>query len=73
MRLMEAGAFLIIKLLHHSYGIVFGVGTCMVRESSGLMLGQYFKRRREFVEIVVQAGGGIGITLFSVFYKEAIG
>jgi hypothetical protein len=52
---------------------VFGVGTCMVRESSGLMLGQYFKRRREFVEIVVQAGGGIGITLFSVFYKEAIG
>ncbi|CAB3369791.1 Hypothetical predicted protein [Cloeon dipterum] len=56
-----------------SYGIVFGVGIGMVRESSGLMLGQYFKRRREFVEIVVQAGGGIGITLFSVFYKEAIG
>ncbi|KAF4532380.1 hypothetical protein B566_EDAN004461 [Ephemera danica] len=56
-----------------SYGLVLGIGTCLVRESSGLMLGQYFKRRREFVEIVVQAGGGIGITLFSVFYKEAIG
>ncbi|XP_046406251.1 monocarboxylate transporter 12-like [Ischnura elegans] len=56
-----------------SYGVVLGIGTCLVRETSGLMLGHYFKRRREFVEIVVQAGGGIGVTLFSVFYKEVLG
>ncbi|KAG8225690.1 hypothetical protein J437_LFUL001722, partial [Ladona fulva] len=56
-----------------SYGVFLGVGTCLVRETSGLMLGHYFKRRREFVEIVVQAGGGIGVTLFSVFYKEVLG
>ncbi|KAJ8894188.1 hypothetical protein PR048_006798 [Dryococelus australis] len=57
----------------NSYGIVMGVGTGLVRETSSLMLGNYFKRRREFVEMVVQAGAGIGIALFSVFYKEAVG
>ncbi|XP_066994725.2 monocarboxylate transporter 4 [Anabrus simplex] len=56
-----------------SYGVVMGVGTGMVRETSSLMLGHYFKRRREFVEMVVQAGGGVGIALFSVLYKEAVG
>ncbi|CAG2069580.1 unnamed protein product [Timema podura] len=49
-----------------------GLGTGMVRETSSLMLGNYFKRRREFVEMVVQAGAGVGIALFSVFYKEAV-
>lgn len=50
-----------------------GIGVCMVRETSSLMLGHYFKKRREFVEMVSQAGAGIGITLISVFYKEAVG
>ncbi|PNF28100.1 hypothetical protein B7P43_G12256 [Cryptotermes secundus] len=56
-----------------SYGVVLGVGTGLVRETSSLMLGHYFKRRREFVEMVVQAGAGVGIALFSVLYKEAVG
>ncbi|KAK6628061.1 hypothetical protein RUM44_010543 [Polyplax serrata] len=56
-----------------SYGIVMGIGVSLVRETSSLMLGHYFKRRREFVEMVSQAGAGIGITLISVFYKEAVG
>ncbi|KAK8733172.1 hypothetical protein OTU49_006503 [Cherax quadricarinatus] len=55
-----------------SYGLVLGVGVGMTRETANLMLGQYFKRRREFVEIIAQSGCGIGITLFSVFFKEAI-
>ncbi|ROT70876.1 Monocarboxylate transporter 2 [Penaeus vannamei] len=50
----------------HSYGLVLGVGVGMTRETANLMLGQYFKRRREFVEIIAQSGCGIGITLFSV-------
>jgi len=45
----------------------------MVRETSSLMLGHYFKKKREFVEMVSQAGAGIGITLISVLYKEGIG
>ncbi|KAJ9600051.1 hypothetical protein L9F63_009668, partial [Diploptera punctata] len=56
-----------------SYGVVMGVGAGLVRETSSLMLGHYFKRRREFVEMVVQTGAGVGIALFSVLYKEAVG
>ena len=49
------------------------IAIALVRESSALMVGQYFKRRRDFVEIVVQIGAGIGVILFSVFFKEALG
>ena len=33
-----------------SFGILFGIGAAMVRETSTLMLNQYFKRRRERAE-----------------------
>ncbi|XP_076756180.1 monocarboxylate transporter 10 [Xylocopa sonorina] len=56
-----------------SYGVVLGTGAGLVRETAGLMLGHYFRKRREFVEMVVQAGAGVGIVLFSVFYREAVG
>lgn len=56
-----------------SYGVVLGVGCGLVREAAGLVLGAYFKRRRQFVELVAHAGGGVGIALFSVAYKEAVG
>lgn len=56
-----------------SYGFVMGAGAGMVRETSGLVLAHYFKQRREFVEMVVQAGTGVGVALFSVLYKEAVG
>ncbi|XP_026668150.1 monocarboxylate transporter 10 isoform X2 [Ceratina calcarata] len=55
-----------------SYGLVLGTGAGLVRETAGLMLGHYFKKRREFVEMVMQAGVGVGIVLFSVFYREAL-
>ncbi|XP_076673946.1 monocarboxylate transporter 10 [Andrena cerasifolii] len=55
-----------------SYGLVLGTGAGLVRETAGLVLGHYFRKRREFVEMVVQAGAGVGIVLFSVFYKEAV-
>ncbi|CAG9815882.1 unnamed protein product [Phaedon cochleariae] len=56
-----------------SYGLLLGVGAGIVRETSTLVLGHYFKRRREFVEMVAQSGTGVGIALFSVLYKEAVG
>lgn len=56
-----------------SYGILLGIGAGVVRETSGLVLGHYFKRRREFVEMVCQTGAGVGVALFSVLYKEAVG
>ncbi|KAI8439437.1 hypothetical protein MSG28_013223 [Choristoneura fumiferana] len=56
-----------------SYGVVLGIGCGLVREAAGLVLGAYFRRRRQFVELVAHAGGGVGIALFSVAYKEAVG
>lgn len=54
-------------------GIVIGAGAAMVRESAAVMVGYYFKRRRQFVEMIVMAGEGVGIALFSVILKEGVG
>ena len=48
-----------------SYGIVVGVGVSFVRDTSTLMVGQYFKRRRELVEIFLVSGSGLGISVMS--------
>ena len=55
-----------------SYGLLFAVGCCAVREASSLMVGQYFKERRELAEMFVLTGPGIGM-IVSILYKESIG
>ena len=55
-----------------SYGLVIGVGVAMVLDTSVLMVGQYFKRRREMVEVVVVAASGMGVTLMSFFVRETV-
>lgn len=50
-----------------------GVGASMVRDSAAVMLGHYFKRRRQFVEMITMSGEGVGIALFSVILKEGVG
>lgn len=54
-------------------GCVVGVGAAMVRDSSAVMLGHYFKRRRHFVEMITMSGEGVGVALFSVILKEGVG
>lgn len=54
-------------------GIVVGVGAAMVRECSAVILGNYFKKRRQFVEMIAMSGEGVGIALFSVILKEGVG
>lgn len=49
-----------------------GVGVGMTRDCSTLMVAQYFKRRREFVEIFIVSGSGLGIAIMSAFIKTAI-
>lgn len=44
----------------------------MTRDCSTLMVGQYFKRRREFVEIFIVSGSGLGIAVMSSFIKTVI-
>merc|ERR1712223_1176910 len=56
-----------------SYGFVCGIGCAMVRDTSGLMLGQYFKRRREIVEFLSTMGIGFGIAIFSNVYHMGLG
>ena len=51
---------------------MLGVGCGMVRETSVLMLSQYFKRQREQVEVAASLGGGIGVILFSKTTSDLI-
>ncbi|KDR14200.1 hypothetical protein L798_12001, partial [Zootermopsis nevadensis] len=55
-----------------SYGAVVGIGVGMTRDCSTLMVAQYFKRRREFVEIFIVSGSGLGIAVMSAFIRGAI-
>ncbi|CAH0553346.1 unnamed protein product [Brassicogethes aeneus] len=59
--------------LFFSYGTVVGIGVGITRDCSTLMVAQYFKRRREFVEIFIVSGSGLGIATMSVIIKSTIG
>ncbi|XP_044590451.1 monocarboxylate transporter 10 isoform X2 [Cotesia glomerata] len=59
--------------LFFSYGAVVGVGVGITRDCSTLMVAQYFKRKREFVEIFIVSGSGLGIAIMSAFIKSIIG
>ena len=47
-------------ILHFS-----GVGVAMTRDPATLMVGQYFKRKRELIEIILVSGSGLGIAAMS--------
>uniref|UniRef100_T1K3E6 Major facilitator superfamily (MFS) profile domain-containing protein n=1 Tax=Tetranychus urticae TaxID=32264 RepID=T1K3E6_TETUR len=55
-----------------SYGLFIGIGVSMLRDTSVIMIGQYFKKRREFVEIFVNTGNGLGIALMPIFLSFCI-
>ncbi|KAF5286025.1 hypothetical protein FQA39_LY16467 [Lamprigera yunnana] len=59
--------------LFFSYGTVVGIGVGITRDCSTLMVAQYFKRRREFVEIFIVSGSGLGIAVMSIVIKSTIG
>ena len=51
---------------------MFGLGCGMVRETSVLMVSQYFKRKRQNVEIIASMGAGLGLTMFTNLLNELI-
>lgn len=53
-------------------GIVVGLGVGITRDCSIVMIAQYFKKKREFVEVLTVAGSGFGIIAMSIFVKRAI-
>ena len=49
-----------------------GVGVSLSRDSATLMVGQYFKRRREMVEMVLVSSHGAGIVLISQLLHNSL-
>ena len=49
------------------------MSSAAVRDSSSMMVGQYFKIRRDLAEMWSVAGVGMGIVIFSLLYSQAIG
>ena len=49
-----------------------GVGVGLAREAATLMVGQYFKRRREVVEVMLVASSGLGVTLILSFINPVL-
>ena len=47
-----------------------GIGVGMTRDAATLMVAQYFKRRREVVEVAHVAASGAGIAAMSAFVRE---
>ena len=54
---------------HGKHTCYAGVGVGMARDTSTLMVGQYFKKRRELVEIFLVSGSGIGLATMSTFVR----
>ncbi len=44
----------------------------LAREAASLMVGQYFKRRREAVEILLVASSGLGVSVMLSFINTAL-
>ena len=48
------------------------MGVGLAREAATLMVGQYFKRRREVVEVMLVASSGLGVTLILSFINPVL-
>ncbi len=49
-----------------------GIGVGLTRDTATLMVGQYFKRRREAVEIALVGSSGIGLAIMTVFLHTTL-
>ncbi|GBL94222.1 Monocarboxylate transporter 10 [Araneus ventricosus] len=52
-----------------SYGIFIGSGNSLARETSSIMIGQYFKKRRQQVEMVSLIGYGFGVATMPLLFS----
>ena len=49
-----------------------GIGVAMTRDAATLMVGQYFKRRRELVEIFLVSSSGLGVSLMGELLQNSL-
>ena len=52
--------------------ILPGIGVAMTRDAATLMVGQYFKRKRELVEIFLVASSGLGVSLMGELLQNSL-
>ncbi|KAF8791174.1 monocarboxylate transporter 10-like [Argiope bruennichi] len=52
-----------------SYGIFIGSGNSLARETSSIMIGQYFKKRRQQVEMLSLIGYGFGVATMPLLFS----
>ena len=58
--------------LFFSFGLFIGIGNAMIRDPAVIMIGQYFKKKRALVEILVIASQGLGIAFTPLFLTYCI-
>ena len=58
--------------IYISYGLLMAAGISMSQNSFMLMLGQYFKKKRELVELVVVSGQGVGLLIMSLILDHFV-
>ena len=65
------GSVVLNPIIISIFFTALGVGVGMARDVSTLMVAQYFKRKRELVEIIVLSATGVGLSLTSMFINGA--
>ncbi|GFT65775.1 hypothetical protein NPIL_106841 [Nephila pilipes] len=55
--------------IYLSYGVFIGSGHCLARETSAIMVGQYFKKRRQQVEMIFLIGYGFGLAAMPLVFS----
>ena len=43
-----------------------GIGAGLTRDTATIMVGQYFKKKRELVEMFLVSGSGLGMSIMSL-------
>lgn len=61
-----------LNLIPSKIGIVVGIGVGITRDCTIVMIAQYFKKKRELVEILTVAASGLGILVMSTFQQKSI-
>ena len=49
-----------------SFGIFAGIGICLIRNSSLMIIGQQFGNKRELIEIFLSSASGLGCSLMPI-------
>lgn len=58
--------------LFFSYGLFVGIGIGLIRDTGVIMMGQYFKKKRELVEIPLHTSTGLGIAFMPLLLTFCI-